>query len=177
MDELYKFYETMKRSQAAAFNALASVPLFAFLDQVFFQADSFQNSAGIATDSPINESYAFKLMDIFEPRQGSIQQKIAGVLMQDAFVSDPMMKMFSQNAKKEQIKNILEKEKKLREYYASIIAENKAFSALEDAKDKQLQRLMAPELASSEGTSDDKQSSMQEVELAYLVGPKDLGSA
>jgi hypothetical protein len=147
-----------------------------FWNQLFFKGDELaQSSAGIAMDQPITETDALKFADGFQGRNNAIQEKITGILMSDVFVSDPMAKIASQGAKKEQIKNLLEREKDMRERMAEMIAENKAFNAHERAKTRQLQKMWAAEPGSSQGTSDDKADSIAQIESAYLVGPQDLG--
>lgn len=147
------------------------------LDGAYFEGDSFQNSAGIATDQVVDETYALKLADIFSTREEAVKNKIKAVLLQDVYVTDPLAKIAGQAAKKEQIKNILEANKNKTKRDVQILVEPKAFRRLEAAKDRQLNQMLASELASSQGTSDDKQNSMNEISGAYLMGAKDIATA
>lgn len=173
--DINQFYESMRRADTSAY--MATPALYTFLDKLFYEGDSFQNSAGIATNQAITETYALKLADMFSGREAGVQAKIKGILMGSMGITDPFAQMYAKNAQKEQIKNVLEAEKNKREAMARMLAENKAFSQLEKAKTKQLNQMYASELASSQGTSDDKQNSMNEISGAYLMGAKDIATA
>ncbi|MCE2928437.1 MAG: hypothetical protein LW817_02260 [Candidatus Caenarcaniphilales bacterium] len=173
--DMTKYYQQYMAAEKSAF--MATPALYRSSDTFALKADEFESSANVSFQQAVNEVDILKLGDTLAYPSEMLKGKIMNILMSDIMIDDPVVKQAYQKDKEARVKKAIEGYNKQLESQLKMMAKMKAVVNHERAKGEQLQRLYGSEIGASKETSEDKSSSMAEIENAYLVGPDDIALA
>jgi hypothetical protein len=174
-NDLANFYKARMAAERSAF--IATPAVYRLADSAMMAADSFESSASIHFEQPMNETDILNLGANLAVPNEILKNQIMQVLLSDQHIQDPVAKQAFAKQKEAQVKAIIEAYTKRVEQKMKIIAEMKAFNKHETAKTEQAQRLYGTDLSASQELSEEKNDSITEIENAYLMGPDDIAVA
>jgi hypothetical protein len=170
----FEYFNSLNKAQLAAKD---SVPAFYKLnDDIIFQRDSFENSASLYLqhDKAFDEVAIIDLPKKLTSLTANLESKIVNIMMSDANITDKNLKAMMQNQKQQQISAEIKKFEQFVQQSYKRIMESRMERLNSDAITNQARRMYGTSLSSSEGDSEEKTDSIEEIENSYMMHPDDV---
>ena len=104
----------------------------------------------------------------------SLESKLVNIMMSDANVTDKNLKAMMQDQKQKQISAEIKKFEQFVQSSYKRMMESRMERLNADAITNQARRMYGTSLASSEGDSEEKSDSIEEIENSYMVHPDEV---
>jgi hypothetical protein len=170
----FQYFNALGKAQQAAKDA---VPAFYKLnDDIIYQRDSFENSASLYLqhDKAFDELAIMDLPKKLSGLTASLESKLVNIMMSDANVTDKNLKAMMQDQKQKQISAEIKKFEQFVQSSYKRMMESRMERLNADAITNQARRMYGTSLASSEGDSEEKSDSIEEIENSYMVHPDEV---
>jgi len=172
--DMFQYFNSLNKAQQAAKD---SVPAFYKLaDDIIFQRDSFENSASLYLqhDKAFDEIAVIDLPKKLSGLTANLESKIVNIIMSDFHVTDKNLKEMNKGQKQKQISAEIKKfENHVLASYKRLM-ESRMERLNADAVTNQARRMYGTSLAASDGDSEEKSDSIEEIENSYMVHPDDV---
>lgn len=170
----FQYFNALGKAQQAAKDA---VPAFYKInDDIIYQRDSFENSASLYLqhDKAFDELAIMDLPKKLSGLTASLESKLVNIMMSDANVTDKNLKAMMQDQKQKQISAEIKKFEQFVQSSYKRMMESRMERLNADAITNQARRMYGTSLASSEGDSEEKSDSIEEIENSYMVHPDEV---
>jgi hypothetical protein len=172
--DMFQYANSLNKAQMAAKDA---VPAFYKLsDDIIFQRDSFENSKSLYLqhDKAFDELAIIDLPQKLKGLTTQLESKIVNIIMSDYNITDKNLKAMMQEQKQKQITAEIKKfENHVVSTYKRMM-ESRMEGLNSQAITDQSRRMYGTSLASSEGDSEEKSESLEDIETSYMTHPDDV---
>lgn len=170
--DTFQYFNSLNQTPQNSLNkaqkaAKDSVPAFHIVnDNILYERDSFENSASLYLqhDKAFDEIAVIELPNKLSGLTASLESKIVNIIM-SGINKGQMQKQISAEIKKWE-NHVLANYKRL--------MESRMERLNADAITNQVRRMYGTSLAASDGDSEEKSDSMEEIENSYMVHPDDI---
>jgi len=181
--DAFQSFQAINSARDSAFRSFKTANVGSYYreaDTMQFAYDSNESSAGLNV-AGLDVDVLLNLDKVLGPGKQWLAQQIENKLLAAKFnpltKDNPVIQAMEQKKVQEEIKNLLKGFNDRVEKQLARIAGDKFFIAHEEAKTQQIRKSYGSDMASSKGTSEEKESSIQDIVNAHEVGPGDIGTA